>query len=207
MESLSEFFTDAFHGQPFMAILRGFDRERTLALARTAWDHGIRCVEVPVQSEEACATLEAVAHEGSTRGYPVGAGTVTSPERVERARRAGARFTVAPGFDPEVARASADAGLAHLPGVATATDVQAVERFGLTWMKTFPASVLGPGWLRALHGPFPGARFVATGGMDADNAAEYLAAGAAVVAIGSALQDPAQLNRLDTARRGPEGGA
>lgn len=193
---MSDVFTDAFAAQPLMAILRGFGPERTLELAETAWDNGIRCVEVPIQSDEAVDTLEAVVAAGHRRGCQVGAGTVTTVERVRQAIDAGAAFTVAPGFDPEVARASQDAGLAHLPGVATASEIQAAHRFGSRWLKAFPASVLGPGWFTAMHGPFPDARFVATGGMDADTVVPYLAAGASVIAVGSALGDPVQLRAL-----------
>jgi len=74
--------------------------------------------------------------------------------------------------------------------------VQAAMHLGLTWLKAFPASVLGTPWFRAMAGPFPDARFVATGGMDATNAGSFLEAGARVVAVGSALEDPAQLPRL-----------
>ena len=197
---MNEQFADIFGSQRLMAIMRGFTRERTLHLARTAWDLGIECVEIPVQSGDAIETLAAVVTEGRARGYGVGAGTVTTTERVRMAAEAGAGFTVAPGFDAEVAAASLDAGLPHLPGVSTASDIQAVQRFGAVWMKAFPASLLGPGWFKAMHGPFPEARFVATGGMDARNYDAYLAAGASVVAVGSALEDPSQLEVLAGAR-------
>ncbi|MET7611856.1 thiamine phosphate synthase, partial [Streptomyces seoulensis] len=88
------------------------------------------------------------------------------------------------------------AGQMRQPGVATATDVQAARALGLDWLKAFPASVLGPDWFRAMRGPFPEVPFVATGGIDASNAAAYLAAGAKVVAVGSALDDPTQLRSL-----------
>ncbi|MZD05309.1 2-dehydro-3-deoxyphosphogluconate aldolase [Streptomyces sp. SID5785] len=189
-------FDALFAGVPVMAILRGLPADRTVELAVQAWDLGISCVEVPVQDEEAGRVLAAVVAAGAERGKPVGAGTVTTRERLERAVAAGAAFTVAPGFDADVARACRDAGLPHLPGVATATDVQAARALGLDWLKAFPASVLGPGWFRAMRGPFPEVPFVATGGIDAGNAAEYLAAGARVVAVGSALEDPEQLPRL-----------
>jgi 2-dehydro-3-deoxyphosphogluconate aldolase/(4S)-4-hydroxy-2-oxoglutarate aldolase len=83
-----------------------------------------------------------------------------------------------------------------MPGVATASEVQLALKEGLTWLKVFPASVLGTGWIKAMHGPFPQARFVTTGGMDATNAGEFLRAGARVVAVGSALEEPSQLSRL-----------
>lgn len=89
-----------------------------------------------------------------------------------------------------------------LPGVATASEVQAAMKDGLTWLKAFPAALLGPAWFTAMAGPFPGANFVATGGMDASNAGEFLDKGVQVVAVGSALADPAQLPRLaELARR------
>ncbi|MYW69293.1 2-dehydro-3-deoxyphosphogluconate aldolase [Streptomyces sp. SID8379] len=189
-------FDELFAGVPVMAILRGMSAERSVELAVRAWDLGIKCVEVPVQSEEAARVLAAVVAAGAERGKPVGAGTVTTAERLGWAAAAGAAFTVAPGLDKRVARDSIDAGLPHLPGVATATDVQAARALGLDWLKAFPASVLGVDWFRAMRGPFPEVPFVATGGMDAGNAAAYLEAGARVVAVGSALEDPAQLSRL-----------
>ncbi|MEU6394124.1 bifunctional 4-hydroxy-2-oxoglutarate aldolase/2-dehydro-3-deoxy-phosphogluconate aldolase [Streptomyces sp. NPDC046939] len=189
-------FDDLFGRVPVMAILRGLSPDRSVELAVRAWDLGIECVEVPVQDEAAGRALAAVVAAGRERGKAVGAGTVTSVERLERAVGAGAAFTVAPGLDAEVARASVAAGLPHLPGVATATDVQAARALGLTWLKAFPASVLGVEWFRAMRGPFPEVPFVATGGLDAGNASAYLDAGARVVAVGSALEDPDQLERL-----------
>ncbi|RZU45680.1 2-dehydro-3-deoxyphosphogluconate aldolase/(4S)-4-hydroxy-2-oxoglutarate aldolase [Streptomyces sp. BK022] len=189
-------FDRVFAEAPVMAILRGMPLDRSVELATLAWDLGIECVEVPVQSRTAAEVLAAVVKAGAERGRPVGAGTVTTPQRLAWAVSAGAAFTVAPGFDAGVARASLDAGLPHLPGVATATEVQAARALGLDWLKAFPAGVLGPDWFRAMRGPFPEVPFVATGGIDASNAAAFLAAGAKVVAVGSALEDPDQLRRL-----------
>jgi 2-keto-3-deoxy-6-phosphogluconate aldolase len=80
--------------------------------------------------------------------------------------------------------------------VATASEVQRALTFGFLWLKVFPAAQLTPGWIKALLGPFPGLRFVATGGVDAHNAQEFIAAGARVVAVGSALADPDQVGLL-----------
>lgn len=189
-------FDELFAGSPMMAIFRGMDADRSTGLADRAWTLGLDCIEVPLQDKPSRRALEAVVAAGAERGRAVGAGTITSVERVEQAAEAGAAFTVAPGLDPEVARASIAAGMPHLPGVATASEVQQARSLGLTWLKAFPASVLGTGWFRAMAGPFPGVPFVATGGIDAGNAADYLDAGARVVAVGSALEDPAQVDRL-----------
>ena len=189
-------FDELFTGQPLMAILRGFGVERSLELAQVAWRLGVDLVELPIQTPVDVEALAAVAAAGRAEGRVVGAGTVVSTRHVELAASAGAAFTVSPGFDADVARASAGAGLPPLPGVATATEVQAAMGLGLTWLKAFPAAVLGTAWFRAMAGPFPGARFVATGGMDAGNARAFLETGVRVVAVGSALEDSDQLPRL-----------
>jgi 2-dehydro-3-deoxyphosphogluconate aldolase/(4S)-4-hydroxy-2-oxoglutarate aldolase len=149
-----------------------------------------------VERPEQVESLRAAVAAAGQHGHPVGAGTVYTGEQVAAVRAAGAAFTVAPGYDPAVAEQSARAGLPHLPGIATPTEVQAALRGGHTWLKLFPASVLGTGHVRALRGPFPDVRLVATGGIDAGNAADFLAAGVDVVAVGSALTDPAQLPAL-----------
>lgn len=196
MDDSNSWFDTAFDGRPLMAILRGFDPRRTVELAQRAWDLGMDWVEVPIQSDEGLEALAASVEAGRSRGRTVGAGTVTTRERVRQAAEAGACFAVAPGLDPDVATASLDADLPYLPGVATPSDIQAAHRIGLRWLKVFPASVLGAGWIRAMHAPFPQARFVATGGVDAANAGQFLDAGAHVVGVGSALEDPSQLDKL-----------
>lgn len=196
MESLNNWFDGAFASTPVMAILRGFSPERTVALSRTAWDAGITCVEVPLGTPGAFESLIAAVVAGADRGRLVGAGTITSPGRVDQAAHAGAAFTVAPGLDPEVAGASHSNGLPHLPGVATPSDIQSAQRLGHSWVKAFPATALSPAWFKAMTGPFPGLNMVATGGMNAGNAAQYLTAGARVIAVGSALEDTDQLHHL-----------
>jgi Entner-Doudoroff aldolase len=185
-------FSEIFNAAPLMAIVRGMGVERSLTVATTAWDLGIDVVELPIQTPEDIEALRVVARAGRERGKVVGAGAVVSVEHVRQAAGAGAEFTVCPGFDLEVVAASSDAGMPAMPGVATASEVQLALKEGLTRLKAFPASVLGTAWIKAMHGPFPQARFVTTGGMNAANAGEFLRAGARVVAIGSALQDPSQ---------------
>lgn len=179
-----------------MAILRGFGVDETVRIAGVAWDLGLTCVEVPIQSEEDVEALAATVAAGRERGMAVGAGTVVDQRTIDQAVAAGAVFAVSPGFDPEVVRGCLDAYLAPLPGVGSASEVQQASKLGLTWLKAFPASVLGTGWFKAMKGPFPQVNFISTGGMDAHNAEEYLAAGAKVIAVGSALNDPAQLPLL-----------
>ncbi len=190
------FFAHQLAGMPVMGIFRDYNPAKTVAACERAWQYGVDIVEVPVQNEDALDSLRAAVFAAKARGRVVGAGTVLTAAQVEAVREIGADFTVSPGFHPEVVAASREAGLPHLPGVATATEIAAAMAAGLTWLKAFPAKQLGPEWITAQHGPFPQANFVATGGIDADNAADFLLAGARAVAVGSALSDPDMLSKL-----------
>ncbi|MFI6063942.1 bifunctional 4-hydroxy-2-oxoglutarate aldolase/2-dehydro-3-deoxy-phosphogluconate aldolase [Micromonospora sp. NPDC051227] len=194
-------FDHIFGGARVMAILRGLPVAETVRLAERAWDLGIDVVEVPVATADAVPALRAAVEAGAERDRIVGAGTVLDVDQVAAAADAGARFTVAPGLDLAVADAAAARGLPHLPGVATPTEAQQALRHGLTWLKAFPAISLGPAWFKAVAGPLPQLRFVATGGLDASNAGAFLQAGVRVVAVGSALSDPSQLDALATLTR------
>ncbi|GAA1818823.1 bifunctional 4-hydroxy-2-oxoglutarate aldolase/2-dehydro-3-deoxy-phosphogluconate aldolase [Nesterenkonia flava] len=196
METIRTWYEQVFKKTPVMAILRGYSPEESLELTRRAWDLGIDCVEIPIQDDDGLRALHYVASAAAAEGRSVGAGTVINAVRLDSAVQAGASFTVAPGFDPDVAQASLAAGLPHVPGVATGTDIQACLKLGINVVKAFPASDLGAGWFTAMKGPFPEVSFVATGGMNAHNAAQYLSAGASVIAVGSALKDPEQLPLL-----------
>jgi Entner-Doudoroff aldolase len=197
----SDWFEEAFAGAPLMAILRGMGVERSARLATTAWDLGLDSVEVPLQTDEDDRALRELVRLAAERGKVVGAGTIITAGQVDRAGDAGAAYLVSPGIDPVVVRAAQERGIPILPGVATPSEVQLGVSLGLTWLKAFPAEWLGVGWFRHIRGPFPQVRFVATGGLDAGNVASFLDAGVRVAAVGSALEDPAQLDALATVLR------
>jgi Entner-Doudoroff aldolase len=192
----SDWFEEAFAGAPLMAILRGMGVERSARLATTAWDLGLDSVEVPLQTDEDERALRELVRLAGERGKVVGAGTIITAEQVDWAGDAGAAYLVSPGIDPVVVRAAQERGIPILPGVATPSEVQLGVSLGLTWLKAFPAEWLGVDWFRHIRGPFPRVRFVATGGLDAGNVASFLDAGVRVAAVGSALEDPAQLDAL-----------
>ncbi|MFS8478568.1 MAG: bifunctional 4-hydroxy-2-oxoglutarate aldolase/2-dehydro-3-deoxy-phosphogluconate aldolase [Micromonosporaceae bacterium] len=189
-------FDDMFGGHRVMAVLRGCPPAQTVELATRAWDLGIEVVEVPIGDRDQVPSLVAAARAATERGMCVGAGTVVSVEQVWVATEAGARYTVAPGLDLDVLAASLAGDMPHLPGVATATEVQRARAAGCGWVKAFPAASLGPAWFSAMREPFPDLSYVAIGGISAHNAAAFLAAGARMVAVGAALADPAEAEQL-----------
>lgn len=189
-------FDGMFRGHRVMAVLRGRPPAETVELATRAWDLGIDIVEVPIGHPDQVPSLVAAVRAGAERGLTVGAGTIVSVEQVWVAAEAGARYTVAPGLDLDVLAASRAGDMPHLPGVATATEVQRARAAGCGWVKAFPAAALGPAWFSAMRGPFPDLAYVATGGMSARNAPAFFDAGARMVAVGSALTDPEQVEML-----------
>ncbi|TXN25979.1 bifunctional 4-hydroxy-2-oxoglutarate aldolase/2-dehydro-3-deoxy-phosphogluconate aldolase, partial [Lacisediminihabitans profunda] len=103
-------------------------------------------IELPLQTPDDIAALRVVVRAARERGKVVGAGTLVSLEHVRQAAHAGAEFTVSPGFDLEVVRASSAAGMPSLPGVATPRPVHLSLTAGPTRLQAFPPSVPGPAW-------------------------------------------------------------
>jgi 2-dehydro-3-deoxyphosphogluconate aldolase/(4S)-4-hydroxy-2-oxoglutarate aldolase len=156
---------------------------------------GARCAEVTFRTPGAERVLKEMAAHG---GLTVGAGTVRTPEQAERAVSAGARFVVSPGFDEEVVAKCTELGVPVVPGIATATELMRALRTGLDTVKLFPAEPLGGiPVLRALAAPFPQARFVPTGGIDASCLAAYLAHPAVLAVGGSWMATVDHLGRGD----------
>lgn len=129
----------------------------------------------------------------------LGVGTVLTPEHAREALLAGADFLVAPGFVPEIVEASHAADALCLLGAFTPSEVIAARRAGADVVKVFPADTGGPRHLAALKSVFPDVIFCPTGGVSESNMAEYFAAGAALVGVGSNLYEKSAFAARDTA--------
>ncbi|MFF4136530.1 bifunctional 4-hydroxy-2-oxoglutarate aldolase/2-dehydro-3-deoxy-phosphogluconate aldolase [Streptomyces mirabilis] len=152
---------------------------------------GARCTEVTFRTPGAEQVLKTMAAHG---GLAVGAGTVLTAEQAERAVAAGARFVVSPGFDEEAIARCRALGVPVVPGIATATELMRALKAGITTVKLFPAEART---LCALAAPFPGVRFVPTGGIDASRLAGYLADPTVLAVGGSWMATPAHLDKGD----------
>jgi 2-dehydro-3-deoxyphosphogluconate aldolase/(4S)-4-hydroxy-2-oxoglutarate aldolase len=169
-----------------MAIVRTPDPDVARAAVRGLVEGGVAVAELALSHP---AALDGLARCAQVHGDELllGAGTILTVAQAEAALAAGARFLVSPGFDPALHAFARERGVLHLPGVLTPSEVGAALAAGASLLKLFPAGRLGPGHLADLLAPFPAARFVATGGVDASNARAFLAAGAVAVAPGGAL--------------------
>ena len=155
-----------------------------LPLAQALINGGLPCAEVTFRTAAAEESIRRIA-----QAYPdmfVGAGTVLSVEQVDKAVAAGAKFIVAPGFDPEVVDYCLSKDIPVFPGCVTPSEItQAVKR-GLKVVKFFPAGNFGGvSTIKALAGPFVGLKVMPTGGVNAKNLPEYLGCKAVIACGGS----------------------
>jgi 2-dehydro-3-deoxyphosphogluconate aldolase / (4S)-4-hydroxy-2-oxoglutarate aldolase len=159
------------------------------AVAAALADGGVRAFELTLNEPEADAlrAIEAVAAVAPGLGLAVGAGTVLSLDAARRAIDAGATFIVMPHLDVEIVEWAATFDIPAFPGCATPTEILAAWRAGAAAVKAFPASTLGPGFVRELRGPFPNIPLLPTGGVTLDTAPAFIAAGAIGVGMGGWL--------------------
>ena len=176
-----------------LAVVRGESCAAAVEVAGALIEGGVLGIEVAFTTPEAHRAIGELNEEHGDR-ILLGAGTVTTPEELEKARSAGASFLVSPGCDPELVPLMQSTGLAVLPGVLTPSEVMLAGRLGTSVVKLFPGSLGGPSYLKALRGPFPGVSFVPTGGVSEENVRDWFGAGAFAVGAGGALA-PAALGR------------
>lgn len=167
-----------------LAIIRTGDPEAGRDAVSALVEAGITMLEISLTSVKPYDLIEAAVSEFGTRAC-VGAGTAITSAQAADAIAAGARFLVTPGLSDAVDVAERR-GVGVIAGALTPTEViSATERASA--VKLFPASAGGPSYFRALRAPFPEVPFVPVGGVDLGLAADYLAAGAIAVGVGSPL--------------------
>lgn len=175
-----------------IAIVRGMDLEKTVKIAQALYEGGVTMIEVtfnqkfPEKFHETADCIRAI-REAMGDKMLVGAGTVTSVELVEMAAEAGALYMISPDTDEAVIRRTRELGLVSIPGAYTATEAKKAYQAGADFVKLFPCIGDAPAYVKALCAPFNHIPFLAVGGVNADNAAEFLKAGAVGIGVGSCL--------------------
>lgn len=179
-----------------LAVVRAPSADAAVHAAEALIRGGVTGIEVTFSTPDA---LDAIAE--LRRRHPdtalVGAGTVTTAAQAEESAAAGAQFLVAPGTVPDLARAMLGTGLTTMTGAMTPSEVMGALALGVDVIKVFPASLGGPGFLKALREPFADAVLMPTGGVTAENLADFLAAGAIAVGAGGDLLPRAALDAGD----------
>ena len=175
-----------------VAIARGIDEDHIIPTIQALIDGGINAVELPLshKSKEAYdKTLKIIKKVHDTFGDKIylGAGTVLSPEEVEKAAEMGAEYMISPNMDVEVIKKTKELGKGSMPGAFTATEVLTAYNAGADVVKIFPAGNFGESYIKALQGPCDIIPYAAVGGVNADNMKSLLDAGYNMVAVGGNL--------------------
>jgi 2-dehydro-3-deoxyphosphogluconate aldolase / (4S)-4-hydroxy-2-oxoglutarate aldolase len=172
-----------------LAVLRGVDEDQIVPVARAIHEAGVGALEVTADGTRTYEKLAAIDRELADTDAVVGAGTVLDAASAQSVIDAGAEFVVSPHVDPDVVRVCNRHGVLSAPGVMTPTEAVTAIDAGADVLKMFPASTVGPGHIGALQGPLGDVPVIPTGGVDRENAADYLESGAVAVGAGSSVVD------------------
>lgn len=184
---MNNVFSHELFGQlPLVGILRGFRSDQIQPIVEACLAGGLTNLEITMNSEGAAGQIQ-TAVEAAQGRMNIGAGTVTSRERLVRAVEAGATYVVTPAVIPGVIEHCRDLGLPFIPGAFTPTEVWQAWEAGATMVKLFPADLGGAAYVKSLKGPYPEIPIMATGGVSLDTLGEYLKAGTDGFGLGGPL--------------------
>jgi 2-dehydro-3-deoxyphosphogluconate aldolase/(4S)-4-hydroxy-2-oxoglutarate aldolase len=171
-----------------VAVIRMKDAAKLRAVVAAIAEGGVRAIEVTMTVPDAVALIASLA-AALPSSILLGAGTVTDAATARAVIDAGARFVVGPVFRREVIDACHARDVAAAPGCFSPTEILDAHEHGADIVKVFPATALGPSYLKDVRAPLPQLRLMPTGGVTLDNAGDWIRAGAIAVGVGSALLD------------------
>ena len=171
-----------------VAIIRMKDPARLRAVVDALLAGGVRVLEVTMTVPGAIELIRTLA-SALPPELVLGAGTVVDVETADRVIDAGAGFLVSPVLRPSLIELARRRDVPIMPGCFSPTEILTAWEAGADIVKVFPATALGPGYLKDIHGPLPAIKLMPTGGVTVTNAGDWIRAGAVAVGVGSALVD------------------
>jgi 2-dehydro-3-deoxyphosphogluconate aldolase/(4S)-4-hydroxy-2-oxoglutarate aldolase len=175
-----------------VAIIRMKDPAKLSGVVDAMLAGGVRVLEVTMTVPGAIELIRGLA-KSLPNELILGAGTVVDTETAEKVIDAGAKFLVSPVMRVPLIELAGRRGVPIMPGCFSPTEILAAWEAGADIVKVFPATALGPGYLKDVHGPLPDVKLMPTGGVSVDNAGDWIRAGAVAVGVGSALLDAAAI--------------
>ena len=173
--------------EKIVAIIRNINSADCLKLATLLYKNGISIMEIPFDISKTNNDNTLIAIRDIKKSLPnviVGAGTVINIDFLNKAKEAGAQFIVSPNIDNVVIAEAQNNGLVIMPGAMTPTEIEYAHRCGADFVKIFPASVLGTGYIKAVKSPLNNIDIIAVGGINESNAGDFIKAGAIGVGVG-----------------------
>lgn len=169
------------------AVIRGSTQTEGYEVSKAVFEGGIKNIEVTFSTPNAEKVMRQLADEFVDTDMVVGAGTVLDEVAARIAILNGAKFIVSPSFNKKIAKICNIYTIPYLPGCGTITEVSQALEAGCEVVKLFPGGLLGPGFIKDLHGPIPWVEAMPSGGVSLDNMDQWIANGAWSVGVGSAL--------------------
>jgi 2-dehydro-3-deoxyphosphogluconate aldolase/(4S)-4-hydroxy-2-oxoglutarate aldolase len=189
---MRDYIIEQIEKSKIIAIVRGIEKNKILNVAEALCEGGIRLMEItfnqknPEKFPDTTEAIKTIAEEFEGRML-VGAGTVTTPELVEMAADAGAKYIISPDTNLDVIRRTLKYGLVSIPGAMTPTEIMATHNAGADFVKLFPSGNLGVDYIKAIRAPISHIRLLAVGGINENNIRQFLDAGMCGAGIGSNL--------------------
>ncbi len=175
-----------------VAVIRVGNPEQVRSVVNALAEGGVRALELTMTVPRAVDLIRELAPT-MPAGFLLGAGTVTDVATARAVIDAGASFVVGPVLRPDVITACHERDVAAIPGCLSPTEIFTAHELGADIIKVFPATALGPQFVRDVRGPMPQVKLMPTGGVTAENAGEWIRAGAVAVGLGSAVVDSSAL--------------
>lgn len=181
-----------------VAVVRGNSKEVGVEISKACVKGGVKALEVTYTNKFANDIIKELSeiYEGQD-DVVIGAGTVLDAETARAAMLAGAKYIVSPGFDLETAKICNRYKVPYLPGIMTINEIITAHEAGVDFVKLFPGSAFGQGYVKAIKGPLPYANIMVTGGVNIDNLDSWIKAGVDAVGIGGELNKLGEEGKFD----------
>lgn len=181
-----------------VAVVRGDSKEVGVEISKACVKGGVKAIEVAYTNKFANDIIREVSEiYAGQDDVVIGAGTVLDAETARSAMLAGAKYIVSPAFDAETAKICNRYKVPYLPGVMTINEIISAHEAGVDFVKLFPGSAFGQGYVKAIKGPLPYANIMVTGGVNIDNLDSWIKAGVDAVGIGGELNKLGEEGKFD----------
>ncbi len=193
---------EAVKKEGVVVVIRGNSVEQAIKSVEACYAGGIKLMEVTFTVPRADEIIKTLVDKYKGTDMVVGAGSVLDPETARAAILAGAEFIVAPSFSEGVAKLCNRYQVPYIPGTQTIKEIVTAMEAGCDVIKVFPGDMLGPVFIKDVKGPLPYANLMPSGGVNLENAGEWIKNGAVCISSGSHLTAPAKKGDLaETAKR------
>ena len=188
--------------EKIIVIVRGVEKEKLIPLAEAMYEGGIRLLEITYSANGNVSDEETADNIKRLTGYFgdkmfIGAGTVLNEKQVELTHKAGGKFIISPDTCLEVIKKTRELSMVSIPGALTPSEIQSANKSGADFVKLFPITNMGAGYVKAILAPLSHIKFLAVGGINSDNMSDYLKAGVKGFGIGSNIIDKKMLKECD----------